>query len=254
MIYPCVGALLRCIFCVIIVQLDLPLSWFLIASVIEGCFGGQAMFLMAAFSYVSDITTEKNRSFRIILLESCLGVGIATSQLALGYIIKDLGYMWPFGILGSLVLLDILYIIFCVVETVIPSCKVPLMSTEHIKGTFRLYLRDDGSSRRWKLWVTLSIVVIAGLPELGGQDPKTYHLLDSPLCWNSVLLGQFGAAQYAIVRIGGIFATKFFQSSIKDVGLLLLGCFSAICWYIMFSFVTTTTLVFLGMYSFLSPK
>ena len=246
MIYPCIGALIRCIFCIIIIQLNLSLTWFFVASVMEGCFGGSAMFLMAAFSYITDITTEKNRSFRIVLLESCLGLGIASSQLALGYVIKSLGYMWPFVILGSLAFLDIIYITFCVPETVIPLDPVPLLRKEHILGTFHLYFKDDGKSRRWKLWVTLAIVFFCGLPELGSADTKNYHLFDTPLCWDSVLLGKFGAYSYAVIRLGGVLAAKFLQQYIGDIGLVMLGAIFGCNYYGLFSVATSTTVVFLG--------
>ena len=105
---PCVGYFLQCIVCLFIVYWDLPLPVFFLSEFCSGCAGGLSLFMAGCFSYITDITTEKQRMIRIVIIEILLFAGIGITQIGLGYMIHDMGFaksLWvPFaGLLASIV-------------------------------------------------------------------------------------------------------------------------------------------------------
>lgn len=54
----------------------------------EGITGGWATMLMASFSYIADITTEENRTFRIGITNTCFSVGVAIALSVSGVLLK----------------------------------------------------------------------------------------------------------------------------------------------------------------------
>ena len=100
---PILGYFLQCITCLSIVYLTLPLSVFFLSEFFAGCAGGLSLFMAGCFSYITDITTEKQRMIRIVVVEILIFVGIGITQIGLGYMIRDLGFaksLWvPFAAL-----------------------------------------------------------------------------------------------------------------------------------------------------------
>lgn len=54
----------------------------------EGITGGWATMLMGAFSYVADITTEKNRTIRLGIANTCFSIGIPIAMGLSGILLK----------------------------------------------------------------------------------------------------------------------------------------------------------------------
>ena len=169
----------------------LPLAMTYIGQVIQAFMGGPSAMLMAVFAYVSDITTHEERTFRIVVLEICLGVGAVTSELALGPAIQKFGYMWPLVPCMLFQVINMLYVTLFVPETIVPDVNSKVFSLDYVKGTFLVYFRDNGTARRWKLQLCIIILVLIGMVELGTSDVMTLFLIDAPLCWKPASIGYF---------------------------------------------------------------
>ena len=118
LILPIVGFLLCSVILVVAVQLDLSMWALAAAFITQGTMGGFSMVLAASFAYIADVTTHAQRSMRIFALEIVIGVGIIGSQVALGYLIKTLGFMWPLVITAGIHLVNLLYVTLVIKETV----------------------------------------------------------------------------------------------------------------------------------------
>lgn len=71
--------------------------------------GGWVMVYLGVFSYVSDITDEESRTFRIGLVNLCLTGGILLGTALSGVLLKFLGYYGIFILSGSIYLITLCY-------------------------------------------------------------------------------------------------------------------------------------------------
>ena len=248
-IVPQVGALIRCISVLAIIYFDWPLFVIVIGAFLEGLTGGISMVISAGFSYVADITSN-NRSFKMTFLESCFGLGTMVSQVAAGYLIASLGYFYPFLILAIIILLDLGIAACFLPETVTRDPGARFWSLGHFRKAFNLYCRDNGTGRRWKLLLSLSIVFFTCLVTLGRTDVQIFYLLDVPFCWSPVLIGYFGAMFMLIAAPAAVLMTKLTQSTFGDSGLMLIGTISGVAYQAVMAFSVTTLLVFMGKFNY----
>lgn len=58
----------------LVMYLELPVAYFLIGRVLGGLSGDFSVILAGCFSYVADISDRRTRTFRVAILEACLGV------------------------------------------------------------------------------------------------------------------------------------------------------------------------------------
>ena len=247
-IVPQLGSLLRCISVLAVIYFELPLYVILIGAFIEGASGGLFMVVSAGFSYVADITNHENRSFRITVLDSCISLGITVSQIAAGYLIATVGYLYPFLILTVIILLDLVVAAFFLPETVTKDPLVRFWSLGHFRKAFNLYFRDNGTGRRWKLLLSLVIVFFSCSVTYASFDIQTFYLIDVPFCLSSIQIGYFGAMLSCISAPVSMLMTKFTLSIFGDSGLLLIGAVSTTSYEVVMTFSTKTFLIFMGKF------
>ena len=82
---PSIGGMLKAIVFLIVIYLNLDVEFLLIGYMLDGLSGSQMCLYMAGFAYIADVTTEKDRSFRITVLEATIGIAAATCQVGVGY-------------------------------------------------------------------------------------------------------------------------------------------------------------------------
>ena len=247
---PLIGAIGKLILTTTIVGLHLPFELILVGCVIDGLSGGIVAFVMACFAYiaVADITTVTRRAIRIFLLEVAIGVGVVLSDVGIGYAIKLLGYFYRFLILLSINVLNLLYTHFAVEESIIKKDNVKFFTAKHVKQTLLLYTKNDDTNRRWKIWIVMVILLLIGCIDFGNTDIQTYKLLKTPLCFTSVLVGYFTAANYAIKICIGVLFLKLTFRYLKEVWIIILACSSAAAFNFIFPFATTRLFAFLCEY------
>ena len=75
-------------------------------------------------------------------------------------------------------------------ETIDPKDPTARFFTlSHYKQIYNLYMRDDGTRRRWKLQLSLLILFLICIPQVGNGQVLTFFQLDSPICFTSVDIG-----------------------------------------------------------------
>lgn len=76
--------------------------------------GGWSVMFLAVFSYIADITTEKNRTHRLGLVSFCTYVGMPIGLALSGIMLKQFGYLAIYITAISLHVLNLCYITFCI--------------------------------------------------------------------------------------------------------------------------------------------
>ena len=175
---------------VLVAAFSLPKWVLFFGAFAEGTCGSMMGVILGCLSYVADITTHENRAFRIIIAELCIFFPIIVSSLGLGVLIKKLGFLWPFVMVLSGALLNIVYIIFFVPETVIPNPEAKFFDFGHIKKSVQIFIKDNGTGRRPKLQVLLLATFFAMVATMSSFSLTTLYVQDIPLCWDSVLIGM----------------------------------------------------------------
>lgn len=69
-----VGLALQAVVYLLVMYLKLPMGYFLVGRVFCGLSGDYNVLLAACFSYVADVSDRKSCTFRIAILEACLGI------------------------------------------------------------------------------------------------------------------------------------------------------------------------------------
>lgn len=74
LIIPSIGMALQAAIYLLVMYLELPVVYFLVGRIVSGLSGDFSVILAGCFSYVSDISDRETRTFRVAILEACLGL------------------------------------------------------------------------------------------------------------------------------------------------------------------------------------
>lgn len=74
LIIPSLGMAFQAAVYLLVMYLKLPVVYFLVGRVLCGLSGDFSVILAGCFSYVADISDRKTRTFRVAILEACLGI------------------------------------------------------------------------------------------------------------------------------------------------------------------------------------
>ena len=133
-----------------------PPVYLLYGNILSGMFGGFSTILMALFSYIADITKDKKkRTLRIGLLESMTFFGGATGELISGVLIEKLGFMAPFIIILSLVVITTIYVVLVVQESYLPNQQSRFFTVESLLGSFKVWIKHRPGKNRLHLILLL---------------------------------------------------------------------------------------------------
>ncbi|XP_075055045.1 lysosomal proton-coupled steroid conjugate and bile acid symporter SLC46A3 [Mixophyes fleayi] len=228
---------------------DLPLEILYLSAVISGFLGGFATIIGGCFSYIADIAKEvRTKNVRIAFLDMVLGVSSGFAGIASGYTIRGLGFKWSFAIPASLHIINILYIILILEETVERSeFQQHVLSKEGFvelfSGVYRLFKHSSCKKR-----VAVSLLLFAFMSYLfaniGAISLFTLYELDSPLCWDPVLIG-WGSSLSTLCFVGSFLGVFFFTRCMKDPYIVFIGIASWFGGIVMTAFAKTTVTMML---------
>ncbi len=248
LILPLFGSTLMNFIFVIIAFADWPLAFGLIGAFINGITGSVALAMTGAISYLADVSTPENKILRMAILQIVGSLGRTVSQICIGYIIGKLGFVPAFLFLIACNLVNILYVIFLVPETIkeqkdLTEMKNPLRRLQ--KG-LKTIVVPTIIENKWSLWLILIVNTIITLANMGGFRLSTLFAMNSPLCWNSVLLGYYGAFDAITGNISRLLLAAFVVPRISDVGGIMLSLISQGASMVVHSVAVHTWIMFMG--------
>ncbi|KAG8584894.1 hypothetical protein GDO81_004811 [Engystomops pustulosus] len=244
LLLPSVGALLTVTTYCLASFYELPLEILYLSSVFSGFLGGFATFIGGCFSYIVDIAKDvEKKNVRIAFIDMVLGVSSGAGGILSGYIIRGLGFRWSFALPALLHILNILYIIFILEETVKRSAfQQNVLSKEGFKelfsGVFVLF-QHASCKKRLAIGLLLFAFMSYLFSNIGAVSLFTLYELDSPLCWDPVLVG-WGSALSTFCFVGSFLGVVMFTRCLKDAYIVFIGIVSWIGGVTMAAFATTT--------------
>ncbi|XP_013392586.1 solute carrier family 46 member 3-like [Lingula anatina] len=219
LILPCLGSLIRSVFTVFAVYFEWPLWSFLPVCFVEGLFGQYATALMGCFTYISDITTTKNRAFRIAITDLLLLFSIEASQISMGYLIKlSPNFLIPNIIVTGSLCLALLYVVFCLPELIQKDPNAKLLDLKHVLRMAQLYFHKPGENlpgRVWKLRLLLLVLFLSAMSMVSSSAVDMLYLLNSPFCWTSTQIGWFNAINALIIQAGSFVGLLIMRKLLK---------------------------------------
>ncbi len=258
LILPILGSSIKILLDMAIVYFDLPV-WCFLFGVVEYCFGGIYTLFVACFAYIADTVPKEMRATRMAIIDATI-IGVsAVGHFLVGYLIRWVGYFYPYLFCLGGKFITLIYAIFFIPETRNTNTTSndnqgkPTCLANFYKG-LRIYAIDDGTKRMWQLLLFMAVYFLAEL--IHYTDVLTLFELNAPLCWNSVYIGYFSAFNDILKCIAIIIAafllTKWF--SVKT--LFLIGIISACLHRVYIAFVISTVMMFLCKYqkSFILSK
>ena len=99
------------------IYIELPVAGLLIGCLLIGLSGGWVTCNMAAFSYMSDVITEKKRTFRIAIGETSIILGIGVSVLVGGMLLDVTTFWFVTSLSFGIYCLLLIYIIFWIKDS-----------------------------------------------------------------------------------------------------------------------------------------
>ena len=245
---PTIGAFIKYIGSLLISYFQWPIWSYSIVTFLEGLSGSAPLFYAACVAYTADNTENMQRSFWIVVVDLCLSLSAVIGNFGSGYIITGLGYTWCYIILGIIQLATTLFIVAFIRSTSHIVTDFTVFTTEHFKRTRDLFTKDNGTNRRWKVNVLLAIYCLALLGNLRLSDVLTYTMLNRPLCFSSIMLGNFFSCLHIVMTVGGFLLLLLRRCGLREIPLLYVAYISLIGFEIMVSLAEDEKTIFICEY------
>lgn len=172
---PLVGDALFTLSYVIVSRFSLSLKYLLAASFLTGLMGGPTSLIGGCFAYVADLCGEDlkgQKTVRMARLDMILGVLSGLASLCTGFYIKVAGFTWPFLTAALLHLLNLLYVVGVLKESlVLPGSSLSTPSPSEVPRIRRaealtarlqgVYLLFASSTRRRNIALLLLLAAFA---------------------------------------------------------------------------------------------
>lgn len=252
-VWPLLGMSMTAISVVIYsIWLDLGPWWYILTAVPISLCGGLTAIFTGSFSYISDITTNNNRSFRLALLEASIFLGSIIGSLLSSYLVQLMGSIYV------LLLHSIIYVVAYVftnlyvnesltgaLEGGICSVLDLLLVKEMISTCFKERPNKTRTTILLLLFAnSLSIFILYGLLNL------EYLYTRQKLEWDLQQYTVFSASNTMLMVLGLFIGVSLIQKCCKvsDIILSLLSFLSSI------AEVVTRALVFQSWHMYLGAS
>ncbi|KAJ7309049.1 hypothetical protein JRQ81_008340 [Phrynocephalus forsythii] len=245
LILPALGMALQAAVYLAVMYAQLPVGYLLAGRILSGLSGDYNLVLAGCFAYVADASDRRGRTFRVALLEACLGAaGMAASILG-GQWRKAQGGVLPFWLALASSLAAALYAAFVLRESVSRPCPGQLFTFTHYLAVGRLYVsrtRDWAWKKLVLYSVTFFLVVTV---HFGTRDILVLYELSAPLCWGSDLIGYGSAALY-LSYLSSLVGLRLLQRCVEDSWVAEAGLLSNISGLVTIAVASTTAVMFTG--------
>ncbi|XP_038210469.1 proton-coupled folate transporter-like [Zerene cesonia] len=239
---PIVGELLSCIGFMINTYFfyELPAEvTALTESVFPAITGGWYTNFIGVFSYISDITTVEDRTYRVGIANLCMSLGYPIGSAFSGILLRWIGYYGVFSISVSLYMFSLIYGFFYLDDT-----KLKIVENKRsgcfgffreffdfrlVKETFKVAFRKGPGNRRTRVCLLLFAVFVIFGP-MQGEYAVMYLFARYRFNWDEVKFSMWST--YCIVTnlIGTAFSMSLFSGYFKvdDTILGIISCTSKI--------------------------
>ncbi|KAK1786431.1 hypothetical protein P4O66_018117, partial [Electrophorus voltai] len=245
LILPSLGLAVQAAVYLTVMYLKLPVAWFLVGRICSGLTGDFNAILAGCFAYVADTSDTGSRTFRVAVLEACIGLAGMLASIIGGEWQRTQGYINPFWLVLATNLAAALYAYLFVPESMTPQPEAKLFSCQHHRAVYTLFTSGGQGTQRTALWLYTLCFFLVVTVHFGSRDLYVLYELSSPLCWTSQLIGYGSAAQH-LSYLSSLLGLRVLQRCLEDSWVAMVALVSNIASLVMFSLANTTALVFAG--------
>ncbi|XP_028169291.1 proton-coupled folate transporter-like [Ostrinia furnacalis] len=215
--------------------------------------GGWVTMFLGVFSYISDITTEESRTFRVGLVNFCMTAGIPIGFALSGIFLSRFGYYGTFSMTAVMFTIALLYGFICLKEPDVllkeqglppierkSSSDVSFFDTTHVLETIGVAYRRRPSNRRIRLILTLLTVFILYGPAMS-EHTVFYLFVRNRLNWDMVKYGLFASYSIVLHSFGAMFSITVLSRRLQvdDSVLCIISIISKFVGSVWTAFVRT---------------
>lgn len=254
LILPCIGRIIRFIIIVLLVQFNLADIWLIISNIIDGFFGSNSVLLLGAIAYITDCTSNKERSRAMLLEEAAVALTRIFPLLGLGFWLQNHGYTLPAAINLGINIAALIYIFILQPE----SCgennrhifyfinQLKQIRLSPIRGTYRVFLiKRQGNDQQSIILLTLTQIVLF-IVLFGFASIHPLYLYGKPLCFNVLDLAILTSAQFSLMILISIVISFWQNRFTKSLLMPLIGISLYIIHLILFGLAHTIWFLYLG--------
>ncbi|XP_059061420.1 proton-coupled folate transporter-like isoform X1 [Achroia grisella] len=197
--------------------------------------GGWVTMFLGVFSYISDITSEETRTFRVGLVNLCMTAGLPIGISLSGILLQRMGYYGIFTMTTAMFLVVLAYGVFRLKEpddflreNGLPpieresTSEVSFFDVTHVGETIAVAYRPRPSNRRVKVILTLFTVFILFGPSMS-EHHIFYLFVRNQLNWDMVKFGLYTSYSILLHSIGAMFSITVLSRRLQvDDSLLCL--------------------------------
>ncbi|XP_054706592.1 proton-coupled folate transporter-like [Uloborus diversus] len=217
------------------VFMNTRVEFLFIPALINGLSGSFLTIMTILYSYITDISTESNRTMKYTIIQAAAGISAPIGMLASGYVFMSLGYTAIFLIATAGHILALLWTVFFIKETRglenKESWKLKLrklFSTENVIASYKTTMKKRPNKGKWQILLLMLCMMIFAMSQ---QSVATigfsyvHHRYDWDNTKYSTVFGIFAM----IGTIGTLFIVPMFKKlNLGDCTLGLVGSTSTI--------------------------
>ncbi|CAL8335192.1 unnamed protein product [Boreogadus saida] len=256
LILPSVGLALQTVVYLVVMYQKLPVAYFLLGRLLSGLSGDFNSILAGCFSYVADTSDRRSRTFRVAVLEACLGLAGMFASIIGGQWRRAQGYINPFWLVLATNLAAGLYAYLFVPESVTLDPSAKLLTARHHRAIYRLYSGSGGGAEgggggggawawRRRLWLYTLCFFLVVTVHFGSRELYVLYELSAPLCWGPALIGYGSAAQH-LGYLSSLLGLRLLQLCVVDSWVAVAGLASNVVGLAVIAFADNTKLMFTG--------
>ncbi|XP_045534304.1 proton-coupled folate transporter [Papilio machaon] len=257
---PIVGELITCIGFMINTYFfyELPVEvTALTESIFPAITGGWFTNFIGVFSYIGDITTTEDRTYRVGIVNLCMSLGYPIGSSLSGLLLTWIGYYGVFSLSALLYLCSLIYGYFYLEDTKRKTCEskskgcfgyiLEFFDTKLVVDTFKVAFRKGCGNRRLRVCLLLIVVCVVFGPSQG-EFSILYLFTRYRFNWDEIQYSMW--TTYCIVTnlFGTLFSISLFSNYLKldDTLLGIISCTSKIVASFAYAFARNDLEIYLA--------
>jgi len=244
------GALLDTICVFFTILLDLPLSFMLFGSFLNGIGGYITGLLLAVMAYIADTTGEEDRALRLGVLEAVVFLGSMVSQFMSGHLIRACGFKYSYIVVVSCLFAACFCSCFLMKESLEgkkPSLLKSMFNKESLRYPLHVWhVLTKPRPYKWKIGVMFPATLFANMLSMGISSVITLYVLNSPFCLPSIQVGYFTGTRFMVLGVGAALGIKLLRIWFPQYIISLFGILSYAAFYTTLSFARTEAVLYVG--------
>ncbi|XP_075971078.1 proton-coupled folate transporter-like [Anticarsia gemmatalis] len=228
---PIIGELLMCLSNIVnayyFYELPVQVTMFFEA-LFPAITGGWITTYMGAFAYISDVSSQESRTYRVGVANLCLTAGGPVGSVLSGILLKKVGYYGVFSLSSLLYLFSILYGFLCIKdpERVVTeknvknessgvwSFLISFFDVKHVKDTVNVVFKKGPNHRRTKSILILACIAFIYGPAYGEH---TVRYLFTRYCfnWDALKYSFYNTFYICTHSLGALISISLFSHRLK---------------------------------------